>query len=146
MEICHGVELKPQCTGSISEIEQRSTASICPRQQPQASRTRYIPRQTHDRAKSQVSVCTLSLQARTHTCSIPYKIQQQQQRSCPAPITVCSDATGTQGDKTIIMPAASLRETHFLLKYHPGNFKGRADFHLITGCRSKNWDVNALAL
>lgn len=144
MEICHGLEVMPQCMGSISEIEHRSTASICPRQQPQASRTRYIPRQTHYRAKSQVLVGTLSLQARTHTCSIPYKIQQQ--RSCPAPITVCSDATVTQGDKTIAMPAGSLRETpHFLLKYHPVHFKGRADLNLITGCRSKKLYVNALA-
>lgn len=131
MEIYHGLEVKPQFMGYISEIEQRSTASICSRQQPQASRIRYIPRHAHYRAKSQFLVCTLSLRARTHTCSIPYKIQQQ--RSCPAPLTVYSDATVTQGDKTIVMPTGSLRETHFLLKYHLVNFKDRADLNLITG-------------
>lgn len=131
MEICHRLELKPQFIGYISEIEQRSTASICPRQQPQASRTRSIPRHAHYRAKPQVLVCTLSLRARTHTCSIPYKIQQQ--RSCPAPVTVYSDATVTQGDKTTVMPTGTLRETPFLLKHQLANFKGRVDSNLITG-------------
>lgn len=97
--------------GDISEIEQRSTASICPRKQPQASRIRPIPRHAHDRAKSWVWVCTISLRARTGTRSIPYKIQQP--RFCPAPLTMYSGATAAQGDKRIQCQMVVLEKSIF---------------------------------
>lgn len=123
--------------GQISEIDQHSQClphgSSTSKQNPRQSR----PRSWH--SKRTLSVGTVSLRAGTHTRSIPYKIQQQ--LFCPAPLTVYSDATTTQGDNTALTSDGSHREIHFPLRCYLINSKGKANLDLISRCRPKGGEV-----
>lgn len=125
------------CRGQISEIDQHSQClphgSSTSKQNPRQSR----PRSWH--SKRTLSVGTVSLRAGTHTRSIPYKIQQQ--LFCPAPLTVYSDATTTQGDNTALTSDGSHREIHFPLRCYLINSKGKANLDLISRCRPKGGEV-----
>lgn len=83
--------------GYISEIEQRSAASICPRKQPQASRIRYIPRHAHLQSKPVIfSLHYFPSSKNTH---LQHSLQDPAAALLPSPINCvlrCNSHTGRQ--------------------------------------------------
>lgn len=104
------MELKAQSRGCISEIELRSTASICPRQQPQASSTRSIPDMLTAEQTQESALLPLE-QEHTLAAFLPGHSRapaQPQELQCKS----------HTGDKTSGMPAGSPTENHSKIPAH----------------------------